>query len=118
MMDVLDQFLQSISYKFPKGYPDIDNEEDKKKLFEMVSLLIEEKEPFTKSDLINLINSKEISDKLRLQKHLTFEDAGSKKIEEMKEYIAPIEQDWIARTYNGYETLSMVKEILKEIRGQ
>ena len=23
MMDVLDQFLQSISYKFPKGYPDM-----------------------------------------------------------------------------------------------
>ena len=22
-MDVLDQFLQSISYKFPKGYPDM-----------------------------------------------------------------------------------------------
>jgi hypothetical protein len=63
-MDELDSFLQSVAYKFPKGYPDIDNEEDKKKLFEMVSLLIEEKEPFTKSDLINLINSKEISDKM------------------------------------------------------
>jgi len=61
---------------------------------------------------------KEISDKLRLQKHLTFEDAGSKKIEEMKEYIAPIEQAWVARTHDGYETLSMVKEILKEIRGR
>ena len=49
---------------------------------------------------------------------MTFEDAGSKKIEEMKEYIAPIEQAWVARTHDGYETLSMVKEILKEIRGR
>jgi len=27
-MDVLEQFLNSISYKFPKGYPDIKNEQD------------------------------------------------------------------------------------------
>ena len=27
-MDVLDKFLNSISYKFPKGYPDIKNEQD------------------------------------------------------------------------------------------
>jgi len=34
-MDVLEQFLNSISYKFPKGYPDIKNEQD-------ISLLYEE----------------------------------------------------------------------------
>jgi len=28
-MDVLDKFLHSIAYKFPKGYPDMDNEQDK-----------------------------------------------------------------------------------------
>ena len=28
-MDVLDKFLYSIAYKFPKGYPDIDNPKDK-----------------------------------------------------------------------------------------
>ena len=27
-MDVLDKFLNSISYKFPKGYPDMNNEQD------------------------------------------------------------------------------------------
>ena len=63
-MDELDKFLQSISYKFPKGYPDINNEEDKKRLFEMVSSLVEEEEKFTKNDLIDLINSREISDKM------------------------------------------------------
>ena len=41
-MDGLDSFLQNVAYKFPKGYPDINNEEDKKRLFEMVSLLTEE----------------------------------------------------------------------------
>ena len=41
-MDGLDSFLQSVAYKFPKGYPDINNEEDKKRLFEMVSSLTEE----------------------------------------------------------------------------
>ena len=34
-MDVLEQFLYSISYKFPKGYPDMKNEQD-------ISLLYEE----------------------------------------------------------------------------
>jgi len=28
-MDVLDKFLHSIAYKFPKGYPDMDDEQDK-----------------------------------------------------------------------------------------
>ena len=27
-MDVLDKFLYSVAYKFPKGYPDINNEQD------------------------------------------------------------------------------------------
>ena len=35
-MDGLDSFLQSISYKFPKGYPDINDEGDKIMLFELI----------------------------------------------------------------------------------
>jgi hypothetical protein len=27
-MDVLEKFLYSIAYKFPKGYPDMKNEQD------------------------------------------------------------------------------------------
>tara|TARA_R100000908_G_scaffold52244_1_gene27561 strand:- start:1905 stop:3083 length:1179 start_codon:yes stop_codon:yes gene_type:complete len=64
IMDGLDSFLQSVAYKFPKGYPDINNEEDKKRLFEMVSSLVEEKSKITKSDLINIINSVDISDNM------------------------------------------------------
>jgi hypothetical protein len=27
-MDILEKFLYSIAYKFPKGYPDMKNEQD------------------------------------------------------------------------------------------
>jgi hypothetical protein len=27
-MDILEQFIRSVSYKFPKGYPDIDDPKD------------------------------------------------------------------------------------------
>lgn len=37
-MDVLDKFLNNIAYKFPKGYPDINNPKDKEKLFEMAGI--------------------------------------------------------------------------------
>lgn len=35
-MDVITKFLHSISYKFPKGYPDMNNEQDKTILFEEI----------------------------------------------------------------------------------
>jgi len=35
-MDALDLFFKKFSYKFPKGYPDLNNPEDKKLLFELV----------------------------------------------------------------------------------
>jgi hypothetical protein len=36
-MDIIEKFLRQISYKFPKGYPDINNEQDKKMLFQLVN---------------------------------------------------------------------------------
>ena len=33
-MDVLDKFLKQYSYKFDKGYPDMNNPKDKEMLFE------------------------------------------------------------------------------------
>ena len=35
-MDALDLFFKKFSYKFPKGYPDMNNPEDKRLLFELV----------------------------------------------------------------------------------
>ena len=43
-MDPIDKFLKLYSYKFDKGYPDIDNPKDKEKLFEFANNLIEQEE--------------------------------------------------------------------------
>lgn len=34
-MDILEKFIRQVSYKFPKGYPDLDDEADKRLLFEL-----------------------------------------------------------------------------------
>jgi hypothetical protein len=34
-MDIVEQFIRQVSYKFPKGYPDLSNEADRKLLFEL-----------------------------------------------------------------------------------
>ena len=42
-MDVLEKFLHSIAYKFPKGYPDIKDDKDKDMLFNIINEIVEEK---------------------------------------------------------------------------
>lgn len=39
-MNNLDKFLNIISYKFPKGYPDLDNPKDKEMLYKLVEELV------------------------------------------------------------------------------
>jgi hypothetical protein len=34
-MDILEKFIRQVSYRFPKGYPDMNNEVDRKLLFEL-----------------------------------------------------------------------------------
>lgn len=41
-MDALDKFLRKVSYKFPKGYPDISDTQDKDLLFELTNNLLQE----------------------------------------------------------------------------
>ena len=41
-MDILKKFLNDISYKFPKGYPDMDNEQDISLLESLVSEVLGE----------------------------------------------------------------------------
>ena len=43
-MDVLDKFFTKYSYKFPKGYPDMNDPKDKKMLFEIAYGLVNEEE--------------------------------------------------------------------------
>jgi len=43
-MDAFDLFFKKFAYKFPKGYPDINDEADKKLLFELIYKIIPESE--------------------------------------------------------------------------
>ena len=39
-MDPLEEFLYSISYKFPKGYPDIEDPKDNELLYSLVEEIL------------------------------------------------------------------------------
>ena len=63
-MDIITKYLNNIAYKFPKGYPDMDDPKDKAMLNEIMKNLIKEDEEkkLTKKDLINLINDLDLDD--------------------------------------------------------
>jgi len=69
-MDIVEKFIRQISYKFPKGYPDMNNEQDVillNSLLENLGVdLTEAKKPYSK--IINtILNSPEAKEKL--EKH-------------------------------------------------
>jgi len=43
-MDPIEQFLEQISYKFPKGYPDINDPKDNELLFSLLEEILKPKE--------------------------------------------------------------------------
>ena len=43
-MDSITKYLHKIAYKFPKGYPDMNNDQDKKMLLEMIDNIVEAEE--------------------------------------------------------------------------
>src|SRR5210317_755769 len=47
-MDILEKFIRKVAYKFPKGYPDINNPEDKALLEELIgeNILLEVTEDY------------------------------------------------------------------------
>lgn len=61
-MDALERYINRVAYKFPKGYPDSD--EDIAMLYEMVSSLVKEEEApkISKDTLKKLIDDTELSD--------------------------------------------------------
>ena len=62
-MDSITKYLNSIAYKFPKGYPDMNDSKDIELLNEMIkSLIKEDEEEDLKSKLISIINSSDLSD--------------------------------------------------------
>jgi len=88
-MDVLDTLFKNNNYKFSKGYPDMDNPEDKEMLFKMVNeiLEVEEKpeEEDLKTKLVDLIKSSDISDETL--KKLIKSISGSGSRGELKSYL-------------------------------
>ena len=62
-MDSIDKFLKQYSYKFDKGYPDINNPRDKEMLFKFAYKLTEQKEEEKLEDkLIRIIRSSKLND--------------------------------------------------------
>jgi hypothetical protein len=63
-MDVFDKFFKKFSYKFDKGYPDINNPKDMEMLMELANSLVkEEKEvKISKDTLKKLIDDTDLSD--------------------------------------------------------
>jgi hypothetical protein len=49
-MDSIEKFLRNVSYKFPKGYPDINDPKDKERLFEMIKEITGKKSLLTEGD--------------------------------------------------------------------
>jgi len=58
----MDKFFSYISYKFPKGYPDVRDPKDKALLFEIVHNLInEDSSTVTKEDIINILKDEDLT---------------------------------------------------------
>ena len=56
-MDNITKYLHKIAYKFPKGYPDVNDSEDMNLLNEFINNIIkeEDEEEDLKSKLINIL---------------------------------------------------------------
>jgi hypothetical protein len=83
-MDVLDKFFKKYSYKFPKGYPDMNNEQDvlllESILRELGIDLDEAKQPFEKLSPKAQEVALNISDKLQIPKENILKDTSNRMI--------------------------------------
>lgn len=82
-MDIIEKFIRENCWRFPKGYPDINNLEDTKLLFELLKkeqLQEEEQQAYSYEDLMKLIQTKKDSlDPKFIQKlYHTIEGKGQK----------------------------------------
>ena len=73
MIDPIITFLNRVAYKFPKGYPDMNDPKDKKMLFEMVTNFIGESKAEDKATAIKIIKDKfKLGDEAFKDKGLNF----------------------------------------------
>jgi len=97
-VDPITKYLNSIAYKFPKGYPDMNDSKDKTMLLEMVKGIIEQEE----------ISTKEL--KARLLK-LVDETDDIEKLEQIERYARDIGLKNAMKPYLSSKNLS-TKDIL------
>jgi hypothetical protein len=81
-MDILEQFIRSVSYKFPKGYPDMKDPKDVFMLYEefkKIGIDVEEaKQPFEKLSPKAKEVALDISQKLNIPKENILSDASNR----------------------------------------
>jgi len=81
-MDILEQFIRSVSYKFPKGYPDMKDPKDVFMLYEefkKIGIDVEEaKQPFEKLSSKAKEVALDISQKLNIPKENILSDASNR----------------------------------------
>ena len=82
-MDIIEKFIRENCWRFPKGYPDMNNSEDRELLFELLKreqLQEEEQQIYSYEDLMRLIQTKKDSlDPKFIQKlYHTIEGKGQK----------------------------------------
>ena len=88
-MDNITKYLNRIAYKFPKGYPDMDNPEEKAMLLEMVNNILKEDEEEDidelKANLLSLVkNISDIGELKQIAKYTKNVGFGNS----MKQYLA------------------------------
>ena len=66
-MDPIQKYLNQVAYKFPKGYPDMNDPKDKEMLFEMINKIVEAEESkkadgvVTKEEVIKVLQDEEFT---------------------------------------------------------
>jgi len=75
-MDVLDKFLRKVSYKFPKGYPDINDAQDMlmlENILKEIGINLEEASAKKPYEYLS-IEAKKVADKIRKELNLPKEE--------------------------------------------
>lgn len=112
-MDILEQFLYSIAYKFPKGYPDINNPKD--------FLLIKEELKKINIDLDELNLTKHYNDRKKERSvildvpNLTQQMIGDNDIQTVKDQIISQTQNEISKRLTQLENIKSLPLSFREI---
>ena len=133
-MDILEQFLNRISYKFPKGYPDMNNPNDVIILESELSSILETKITISEKKSLDFLKpeAKEIADFISKKLDIDIEDikaATTSRLlilsDDRKGLFAKLEQlgykkdsNIVGSSQGGYKTQDGIEIIVKPKSGQ